>query len=857
VPTSLGVSSDLKTVFLSPNAPLAAGATLSVSASGADDLAGNMDSTSASSTFQVGYSGGSVATISGASPPPGSTGVPINASIQVQSSTNLYLISGIVATLAQNGNPLYASLSIAGDGRTVTVITAQPLAASSLIDVTIAGITSIPYHFSFTTGSDLDVVSPVALVWPTNGLSPAPESIVVAIRSNEPLNPLTVNTSSVTLRAPNNAYIDSAVALDNTGSVITLTPNLPLADGGQYTASWTAADLAGNQASGSTSFTVGPWDKTAAALVGIDPPNGATEVSASPAVQAFFTKPVNLTLGAGSFQLLLNGAPVLGSVTVAGSQVSFTPARQLVGGATYSIALTGAVDAFGNAIPGTTSTFTVYASGDTVTGLRWLSSIPANGAVGVPADAPVTLAFNEPVTTSSALSIGAGVGYQVYNTYLSTQVQGNSVVIQPTVPFSGGSQVSVGGTVRDSTGNSAYISLSFSVAPVAAATPPVLEYTFPAAGSTIPATGTNLVLRFSEPVIVGQNAIRLIGGPGISTPSWYLEADGRTVVSADPPNLTPDSDITIAVTSNLTDFTGNPIVPVSYVLHTLSAAQSSMPQVQSITPPAGAINVAVDAVIQLQFTHAMDPVSVGNGLHVTANGIPLTGLTGASADGYSFMFTPDLPFGMGALVEVVIGQPADDVTGQEIGAFNSSFTVVQNPAAGYPVPNALSASSTAIDVRFDRPLNPSFPAPYLRAGFERIPSHWELRAGDWLRIVPDALLDPRLQYRIVLDAHTEFPLRLAGSNDPAIESVAYDGITVRIRFDQEINPLTVTPGTLQLIGPDGVPVTYFPGVAVDGLELVLWPATAEPELFAILDGLESAGGAPIRRQEYRLARRSR
>jgi hypothetical protein len=71
---------------------------------------------------------------------------------------------------------------------------------------------------------------------------------------------------------------------------------------------------------------------------------------------------------------------------------------------------------------------------------------------------------------------------------------------------------------------------------------------------------------------------------------------------------------------------------------------------------------------------------------------------------------------------------------------------------------------------------------------------WEIRAGDWLRIVPEAPLDPRRQYRLMLDAHTEFPLRLAGSSEPAIAGVA----------------LTVTPKTLQLIRPEGMAVTYFP-----------------------------------------------
>ena len=512
------------------------------------------------------------------------------------------------------------------------------------------------------------------------------------------------------------------------------------------------------------------------------------------------------------------------------------------------------LDAFGNALPDATSTFTVYSPGDTFTPLKLLSTVPANWAVGVAADAPITLTFNEPVTTDSALSINASAGYTGYNHYLATQVEGNSVVIQPTVPFSAGSQVFVSGTARNAVGTMANISLYYTIAPVADTTPPVLEYTFPAADSTIPATGTNLALRFSKPVIVGQNAILAIGGPGTSQPSWYLAQDGRTVLSGGPATLTPDSDITIAITSNLTDFAGNAIVPVSYVLHTLSAAQSGMPQVQSITPPAGAINVPVDASIQLQFTHAMDPVSVGNGLHVTANGVPLTGSAAASANGLGLQFTPDMQFVQGALVEVSVGSPAEDAAGQQLAAFNSSFTVVANPATASPAAIALSASRTAVDVRFDTPLDRYAPAPYIRAGFELIPSHCELRGVDWLRIVPDAPLAADRSYRLVLDRRTEYPLVLsAASSEPLVESVAYDGAAIRIGFDCRINPLTVNPGTVQLTGPDGGVVAYYAEVALDGRELVLRPAASSADLIATLDGVESAGGSPIHRQRYALA----
>jgi hypothetical protein len=353
-------------------------------------------------------------------------------------------------------------------------------------------------------------------------------------------------------------------------------------------------------------------------------------------------------------------------------------------------------------------------------------------------------------------------------------------------------------------------------------------------------------------VIVGPNAIRLIGGPNTYQLGGYTAADGRTFISS--LNLTPDSDITIAIGSDLIDLAGNPIVPISYQLHTLSADESNLPKVKTVTPPAGAFNVPVDASIQLQFTHVMDPVSMGLGLHVTADGIPLTGSSTVSLDTQGLQFKPDIPFRNGALITVIVGPPAEDPTGQRLYPFDSSFTVVKDAAATEPAPIALSASATAIDVRFDAALDRYAFSPYIRTGFERVTSHWEFRGSDWLRIVPDEPLLPGRQYSLVLNAQTELPLRLApASTGPGIESAIYDGMTVRIRFDGEINPLTVGPQTLKLTTPDGAPVLYFLELALDRRDMVLRPASLEPELIVIVDGPESAGGAPVRRQQHLLA----
>ncbi|HXA53131.1 MAG TPA: Ig-like domain-containing protein, partial [Candidatus Acidoferrum sp.] len=852
IASTLGFSDDLRTVYLRPNAPLGAGASVNAAGGNVADFAGNTTGSAGfTSTFQVSYKGSAPAAVTGANPRPDSNGVPLNATIQVQYSARITLFSDIAATLTENGTPLDLTLRVAGDGRTLTLIPSRLLAANSLIDVTVTGVAPAACHFSFSTGTDPDLQSPAVTVWPTSELSPVPPSVVLRLRFSERLNPLTVSSDSVTLRAPNNALIDATASLDDSGRMVTLTPRLPLIEGQRYNASWSVGDLAGNLSTAGTYFTIGSPDNVPTTLRGIDPADGASDVSTRPLIQAFFTRPVEFTLGNDSFRLMADGVPVPGTIGIQGSQLSFNPTRALIPGAAYRIETRGMADVFGNAVPDAASTFTVASPGDAITQLRLLSSSPANGAVGIPADASIRLTFNKPVTTGSALALTASASYYGTNPYLSTRIEGNDVVIQPTAPFNGGSQVSVRGTLRDTAGSTTQVSFSYLVTPVPDNTPPVLEYMFPAAGSTVPISGVNLVLRFSEPVTFAPNAIRIIGGSNPDLTGSYLGADGRTLSMV--LNLIADADITIALGNGVTDLAGNPMAPVSYQLHSLSAEESSLPKVKSITPPLGANDVPVDTPIQLQFTHAMEPVSTAVGLQVSADNVPVTGSAAVTPDAHGLQFKPDIPFRSGARVAATVRSPAQDTAGQRIEPFESYFTVVKDAILAEPAPLAISASASAIDVRFDAPLGRRPLAPYIRSGFALIPSHWELRGSDWLRVVPDQPLDPGRDYRLILDSQSEFPLHPHAPASAAMRSALYDGTAVRLRFDGEVNLLTVSAQTLQLSTPDGAKVAYYLEHSLDRRELVLRPATSEAALVLILNGSESAGGVPIPRQRHRLS----
>jgi hypothetical protein len=108
---------------------------------------------------------------------------------------------------------------------------------------------------------------------------------------------------------------------------------------------------------------------------------------------------------------------------------------------------------------------------------------------------------------------------------------------------------------------------------------------------------------------------------------------------------------------------------------------------------------------------------------VTADGIPLTGTIRASPDAHSFQFKPDIQFRKGSVVAMLLSATAEDNTGQWLNPFDSSFTVVKDASMTGATPVSLFASANAVDVRFDAQPNLSSLAPYIRIGFERVPSH--------------------------------------------------------------------------------------------------------------------------------------
>lgn len=195
----------------------------------------------------------------------------------------------------------------------------------------------------------------VTSVIPSGGATGVAVNTSVAAAFSEAIDPLTVTTATFTLK---NGAATVSGAVSASGGNATFTPGAPLAFSTTFTAALTTGikDLAGNSVASlySWTFTTGTApDATPPTVASTTPASNASNVPVNITVTATFSEPVDpstvstasLTLKDGS------GAPVAGTVNLAGTVATFTPSTTLAGGATYAAAITPAVkDLAGNTI---------------------------------------------------------------------------------------------------------------------------------------------------------------------------------------------------------------------------------------------------------------------------------------------------------------------------------------------------------------------------------------------------------------------------------------------------------------------------------------------------------------------------
>lgn len=217
---------------------------------------------------------------------------------------------------------------------------------------------------------------------------------VITVTFNGVMDPKTINEESFTIVGP--TKIEGKVSYNDTGVVMSFTPNTALATNTTYTGRVKSSvkDPMGNALqqdyvwSFSTGSTVSPR------VIATDPISNETGVFLNKIITADFSMAMDpLTINGTTFTIKQNGTAIAGTVSYVDSTATFQPAAALTPNTTYTGTITtGAKNTSGVAIPANyTWTFITGA----ISAPMVISTDPANNATGVPINKVITATFSE------------------------------------------------------------------------------------------------------------------------------------------------------------------------------------------------------------------------------------------------------------------------------------------------------------------------------------------------------------------------------------------------------------------------------------------------------------------------------
>ncbi len=378
-------------------------------------------------TFTTGDAPDTLApTVSSTVPTANATGVARNTLVAASFSEPmdpLTITSATILLTCPAGTPVAGTVGYAVNGNVATFTPASPLPNDTTCRATITtGVKDLagnalarPYVWTFTTGPAPDTNAPTVIsVHPADGATGVPINTLVTAFFSEPMNPLTITTSTIRLACPAGTPVVGTVGYAVNGRVATFDPTGSLPSGTTCTATITTGvtDVAGNALASTFTwtFTTGAApDITAPTVIDVHPDDGAIAVAVDTAVSATFSEAMNpLTITTASFTLRASGPP-LGPIldgTIAYDPLThvatLTPSSPLAPATEYTATITTSVtDVAGNAlVTAFVWTFTTGAAPD-ATAPTLILATPADLATDVALEAVITATFSEAMNPST------------------------------------------------------------------------------------------------------------------------------------------------------------------------------------------------------------------------------------------------------------------------------------------------------------------------------------------------------------------------------------------------------------------------------------------------------------------------
>jgi RHS repeat-associated protein len=725
---SISTSADNRVVTLTPYGLPVSGTITVLVTSAVTDLSGN-----ALANFQSQFTTAATATapaVVSQQPGNGATGVPLSTNLVLYMSEAMNASTVQTALqVSQNGAAVSGTTQATENGQVIQFTPSTPWQPGALVQVFLSpaaqsasGISVSNYQSSFTTLPDTSTTPPVLIATnPVAQVNVVPTNVVIDFAFNEALDPNALLPDTVNC-SQTGVWFQTGVSLLNGGTILQVTPRLPLAPNASTTC------LLGNGIQGvnglplsylsnnQISFTTGAGADTVVPIaLTTSPPNGSSNVGDNAGVVVVFNKAINpLTVNASTIQLSAGG------VTAAAGSISFSngnqnaqlvPQAPLPDGTQVTLTISGVTDVAGNAMAAQTTQFTTGTGPDVVPPVI-VTANPSQGAQNVPLNSIVVLQMSQPVdpgtVSSSTLTlVSSSTGQTVPGTY-SLSADGLTITFVPGAPLAANSGHSVnfpgagfGTGISDLAGNSLQGTppISFTTGTTASTSAPQVTGVSPANGATAVPINAQVVIQFNEPVNAAQlGGVTLSPGSGTVNVSQNLTNGNQrlTLVPAVP--LSPGTAYSLNV-SGVQDLTGNLMSPSTVSFTTGTVADFTPAKVASITPASNATGVSANSTVTVTFSKSIDPLTMTTGtmeLVPTSTNIPVAGTI--SSTGGAATFTPNQPLDLLTQYNLQLTSGITDMEGQSLygGSFTSYFTTGQGTPAEPPaIASVVQASGFA------------------------------------------------------------------------------------------------------------------------------------------------------------------
>jgi ketosteroid isomerase-like protein len=654
-------------------------------------------------------------------PANGATGVAVNTGISATFSEamNPATINATTFTLTGPGTtPVAGTVAYAGTTATFTpnaVLTANTLYTAMITagakDPTGAALAA-NFVWTFTTAAPPTVSS----TFPVNGANAVAVNTVISATFSRAMAPATINAASFTLTGPGATPVGGTVSYS--GSTATFTASALLATGTLYTATITTGAKDPTGAALAANFV---WTFTTAVpptVVSTIPANGATAVAVNTGISATFSEAMNPAT-ITSATLTLSGpsaTPVSGTVTYAGTTATFTPAAALTTSTLYVATITtGAKDPTGAALAANfVWTFTTAAPPTVV------STIPANGATAVSANATTSATFSEamdPATITATTFTVAGPGATAVAGTVS--YSGSTATFTPTTILAAGvlftATITSGAKDPSGVGLTANYVWTFTTTMA-----PKISFTTPAAGAANIPINQRIAATFNTPMnastvtAIGTFTLEVTSGGAAVPGAVTYDAASNTAILAPTGPLAASTQYTATVTTSAQSAPGTALAAdYLWSFTTGIVANAGAPRVTSTNPANAASNVPVNQKIAATFSEAMDPAAISaSGTFTIAQTIGGTAVTGAivfDAASNTAILKPDATLPGNTEFTATITTGAADLTGVAMGAnFVWNFTTRPTADAIAPTITGTNPSSASLNVSLNKTINATF-----------------------------------------------------------------------------------------------------------------------------------------------------